>query len=68
MQIIMFCCSYYLVHIFNKCIDHCYFPDISKEAYVIPLPKTLKSLKFSQLRNISLVPKFFNIIEKTTEI
>ena len=48
-----------LAHIFNRCFEQCYFPDIWKLASIRPIPKG-----GSSFRPISLLPCFSKLLER----
>lgn len=54
----------YICHIINSCLEIGFFPQIWKEALVIPLPKTANPSRYDDLRPISLLPILSKILEK----
>lgn len=54
----------YLTHVINVCLENGYFPEIWKEALVIPIPKNNNPSALSDLRPISLLPVLAKVLEK----
>ena len=64
---ILLCCPFIVNHItylINECIERSYFPDLWKQANVIPLPKVHSPTDYRLLRCMSILPAFSKILEK----
>ena len=62
-----YCCPYiepYITHIINCCLELGHFPDLWKEALIIPLPKSNDVKCMTDLRPISILPILSKILEK----
>lgn len=62
-----YCCPHiepYITHIINCCLELGHFPDLWKEALIIPLPKSNDVNCLSDLRPISILPILSKILEK----
>lgn len=58
------CIAISLTHLYNRCIEEHVFPDIFKEATVIPLPKSKDTSTLDNFRPISILPILSKPLEK----
>lgn len=61
------CCPFiipFVTHIINECILNSYFPDLWKQAEVIPFPKVSNPTEYGHLRCINILPALSKILER----